>query len=336
MRIDVVGGGAIGLLASARLARAGADITLWTRTERQRDKLNEEGISLLGPGDVTGERIAVRGACMAIAPLNLGSSELQPNLADTADGDGSRWILLAVKQGDIGRELLNGLAGLAHAGHAPAAVLCLQNGIGHIAKLSAALGEAPIYAAVTTEGAKREGETAVRHTGEGGLWIGENPENGSESGHSRRKAQKMLLSTLQKAGFAAFLSNDIKERVYRKLLVNAVINPLTAIYDVPNGKLPQHPLRLALMRRLHEETERVLLRAGMTAQPNSWEALLEVCGRTAANISSMLADVRAGRMTEIAEINGAVVALAEESGLRASLNEAVAAMVEALNDRIAP
>lgn len=315
MGIHIVGGGAIGLLFAAKLALAEVETSLWTRTEEQNKLLHEQGLLLVNGH---GEEQLVR---VASEWLN------EDRIADQEKED-EMWILLAVKQTAIDDELLahvKALAGMAKNG---ASVVCLQNGIGHTEKLAAALSRTPVYAAVTTEGAKRENGRKVQHTGIGELWIGDIGLKEQKNAEKCENAQKMLLLSLQKAGFHAFLSKDMNNRVYQKLLINAVINPLTAIFDVTNGQLPQHHRRLQHMKALHNETYEIVVAAGMEPIENSWEIVLDVCRRTSSNVSSMLSDVRAGRRTEIEAINGAVSRLAAQLGLKSPLNDAVTALIE--------
>lgn len=316
MHIDVIGGGAIGLWLAANLASAGEEVTLWTRTERQSLLIEEAGIGLT---DTEGNRRTVRVPC---EPM------LQPRvLAQKAKSAEESWIIVAVKQSAINDVLIGLLRDLTRVRRGTA-LLCLQNGIGHLERLAAGLGNVPIYAAVTTMGAKREDGRRVMLAGTGELWIGDRAENCPEIDEIRAKSQKKFLLSLQKAGFQAFLSNEINNRIFHKLLINAVINPLTAIFDVTNGELPKHERRVHIMRALHNETVDILIRAGMKDQGDSWEHVLDVCARTSANVSSMLADVRAGKETEIRAINGAVAKLAASYGMNAPMNEAMTAIVE--------
>jgi 2-dehydropantoate 2-reductase len=140
----------------------------------------------------------------------------------------------------------------------------------------------------------------------------------------------LLVSALSAAGIEAALSNNIMEHVYGKLLVNAVVNPLTALFRVKNGELPADPFRFRLMKALFHETLAVLQASGMRTDGGEWDRLLDVVRRTAENRSSMLADVEAGRPTEIDAINGGVVRLAREAGAAAPLNAAVAALIGAI------
>lgn len=331
MHIHVVGAGSIGLLISAMLAAAGAKVTIWTRSGEQADRIAKQGLLLH----------RLDGAEQVV---NIESNWIENTDADTStdDGHASRWIIVTVKQTHLNDVLLSHIASLAGAARERqgfTAVLALQNGIGHMQKLYQTLPEVPLYAAVISAGARRLDLRAVSHTGEGELWFGAVDENRSKWDNSRVNEQKMLLNALQTAGFTAFLSNDSEEmldRIYNKLLVNAVINPLTSIFDVKNGDLPLQPQRELLMRALYEESEQVLMKAGMKPIKEGWQRVLDVCSRTSGNVSSMLSDVRAGRATEIDAINGGIVELAKRQGVDAPLNLAVIAMIGAMQARTIP
>ncbi|MCM3626461.1 2-dehydropantoate 2-reductase [Paenibacillus glycanilyticus] len=310
MKIHIVGGGAIGLLHAGRLAQAGQEVTVWTRTNEQAEQLRAEGIRLE----------ALDGGTQTIGVQSHSFASLHDHPID--DIQSPSWIILTVKQSHIAEPLLRQLQLLSNE---HAALLCLQNGIGHMDKLAEFLPEAALYAGVTSVGARRLDERTVRHTGEGQLWFG--TLNGDKKDEN---LQNLLINILKSAGFSAELSNEMRDRIYQKLLINAVINPLTAIYDATNGELPQHPSRLKLMRSLFEETIAILTADGLKPEGDDWQRVLRVCTATAANVSSMLSDVRAGRQTEIDWINGGISTLGRYHGIPSPLNDAVTALVKQL------
>lgn len=311
MLIEIAGGGAIGLSWAARLAAAGVRTRLWTRTAEQAEQIRANHVLLLRGNDAFRAALDARHAVPEEAAA-----------AAAAEG-GERWIVAAMKSHQLtappALRLLAALAGSA----APAPVVCLANGIGHMERLAAALPGVPLIQAVTTEGALREGPAAVRQTGEGTTIVGTHAA-------VNINRQKLWLDTLSKAGIKAILSNNIMNHVYGKLLVNAVVNPLTALFRVKNGELSEDPVRLRLMRALFNETLEVLAASGMKTDGGEWDRLIDVIRRTADNRSSMLADMEAGRATEIEAINGAVVRLAGSAGIKAPLNEAVAVLIRAV------
>ncbi|MWC27455.1 ketopantoate reductase family protein [Paenibacillus sp. MMS18-CY102] len=324
MRVMVVGGGAIGLLFGARLAMAAHDVTIWTRTDKQAALLAEEGIEFV-------ERDCVHAVPVAAFAV-MDKHQVNHKLSQVRSV-----VFVTVKQPQLTDGLLSHIASITQSGDV---VVGMQNGIGHMEKLKLALPGRIVLAGVTTEGALRHHPRTVEHTGEGQLYIGD-IEAGATAirggstqldGSAQESGQKMLVDMLQKAGFTTILSNDMSNRIYQKLLINAVINPLTAIYDVQNGALPNHSARRSLMRALHKETYDVLAAAGYQDQgdADSWDQLLLVCERTAQNVSSMLADIRRGSVTEVGWINGGVCRLADQLGLTAPLNAAAVSMVKAL------
>ncbi|MDQ8736844.1 2-dehydropantoate 2-reductase [Paenibacillus sp. LHD-38] len=324
MQIDVVGGGSLGLLYGAKLAEAGADVTIWTRSKEQAALLTDQGTMVRELGGTREHVVRIKGV--------WGGHADRAGMRTENNGTGLRWLVLAVKQTDVDElllELLDQLAACSNDEHTP--IICLQNGIGHLDRIKSKLPNNPLFAAVTTEGAKRLDARSVEHTGRGELWLGEWAGNERNPDNTQDISLKMLVSTLQSAGFATFLSNDMENRIYYKLLINAIINPLTALFDVENGELPLHPSRKKLMRALYAESEFILERAGMALQQDGWQLVLDVCRNTSRNISSMLSDIRAGRATEIDAINGGVVMLAEKFGLQAPLNQAVIEFVKALH-----
>ena len=120
----------------------------------------------------------------------------------------------------------------------------------------------------------------------------------------------------------------------KKLVVNSIINPLTALYNCKNGELLGGSVvgSDTIDRLVHEAG--VIIRAlpGLQMDESlrdifSDERLRgwvnEVATATAENTSSMLQDVRAGRKTEIDYINGHLVQQALETGKPCELHNAL-------------
>lgn len=313
MTIDIIGAGSLGLLIAGKLLASGSRVRLWCRSGEQCTRLREEGLAVeyedgSDPVFIAGERIEAFPA----AAFSLRYSPLP--------GD---WLVLAVKQTALHAQVLDLLKPL---GGMPLNVLCLQNGWGHMERIRELLPAASLYAAVTTEGAKRESPVRVIHAGRGqthvGLFHGRNNAGGPYA--------PMLIEALRKAGFCADLSNQVETMIFRKLLINAVINPLTAIWRVPNGSLPASDSRLGLMRELYEEGTAVYDACGIRHEDRLWDDILEVCRATSGNISSMLADVQAGRETEIRWINGCLVDMARRAGVEVPANRWISRIIEGM------
>ncbi len=206
----------------------------------------------------------------------------------------------------------------AHMLPATASVLTLQNGLGPQEVLQQALGAARVVVGVTTYGARVLAPGQVQATGPGTVDLARHPRAG------------FWQTTLAQAGFTVRVHADVQGLIWGKLAINAAINPLTALLDVPNGALLEDPAARLFMARAATEVARVAAAQGIAlpfADPVA--AAEEVARRTAANASSMRQDLQRGAPTEIDAICGAVARIGRQVGQPAPLNEALWDMVRA-------
>ncbi|MEO3947437.1 2-dehydropantoate 2-reductase [Gorillibacterium sp. CAU 1737] len=310
MRLHIIGGGSIGMLLAAKLEAYGP-LKLLVRTEEQASLIRSTGLVLT-------DQSAKESLHYIEAAVFEGEV-----LDDTTAPD---WIFLTVKQKDIQDDLLRGLAGQLGE---RTQVLCFQNGIGHADKLRAFLPEERIWLAVTTEGARRQSLNKVVHTGRGLTQVGRAyPAQAFLPQETPLADERYPL--FSEAGLKWRLRDDIWTAVWDKLLVNSVINPLTAIWRLPNGKLLEREDRRELMRELYQEGLQTAVAHGIPTSPDLWETLIQVCQDTSSNHSSMLQDVEKGNETEIAWINGSILEKAREKSLPLPLTEWLVRMVTAL------
>jgi 2-dehydropantoate 2-reductase len=221
------------------------------------------------------------------------------------------WILVLVKAPDT-----RAAAQIA-ARMSPRGVLSLQNGWVEellrepLAGVLAAQG-------VTTEAAWRQGRD-VRHTGAGDTLAPPGFED--------------LVGLLQRAGFRARVEPRIVEARMRKLLVSTCINPLTALYRIPNGLACEPPYAMHFARLAHEGAA-ILRAAGLDIDDRSaLELAAGVARATAGNRSSMLQDVEAGRETEAEFLTGALLKMAAAHDVAAPTHQALHRFLLALESR---
>lgn len=197
--------------------------------------------------------------------------------------------------------------------------LTLQNGLGNLEVLSGVLGQERATAGATTAGATLEAPGLVRPAGEGMIALENNARLDG------------LAGRLEAAGFAVQRHERIDSLLWGKLVINAAINPLTAVLGLPNGALLERPAARSLMCDLAVETAAVAAARGIDLPfDDPASTAEEVARRTDSNLSSMLQDVRRGAPTEIEAICGAVVKAAGEVGIPAPLNEVFLRLVTAL------
>ena len=206
--------------------------------------------------------------------------------------------------------------------------LTLQNGLGNLEQLVAAVGAQRAAAGVTSQAATLLAPGRVRHAGSGPTVLGIPP--------GREEAITAVAGLFTRAGLETRISDDVDSLLWSKLIVNVGINALTALLRVPNGVLAQTPECDLLMARAVAEAVAVAraLSIGLDGE-RQLERVREVCLRTADNRASMLQDILRGRATEIDAINGAVVARGRAAGVDTPVNLLLTQLVQALEATVA-
>lgn len=196
-------------------------------------------------------------------------------------------------------------------------VITIQNGLGHSERLAAVLGDDHVAVGVIYVGAALEGGQ-LRTTGPGRVELG------------RAAHVDELAAALRAGGMTATVVDDPWPAVWRKLVGNAAVNPVSALVGITNGELLQH-LASRIVDAAARETARVASAEGVPISDDDavslWRAMAEL---TAANRSSMLQDVRNGRPTEIDWINGEVVRRGRRHHVPTPVNDALLKLVEVL------
>ncbi|MBM4309949.1 MAG: 2-dehydropantoate 2-reductase [Deltaproteobacteria bacterium] len=300
MKIVIVGAGAMGCLFAALLRRAGLEPLLLEKSPSTVAAIGCGGLVL---EDLTGthavDRIAITGDAAGIGPAD--------------------YVVFFVKAFDTASA-----AGFAAACIGPATVVVtLQNGIGNADVLSERFPGSNVLAGITAHGATLLGPGHVRHAGCGETAFGPLHPSG-------RRSAEVLCDVFNASGIAARIDDDVHALLWGKLCVNIGINALAAILDISNGRiLEMDPVR-DIMRNAVREAVAVAVAQGLEFDADEQVARVEqVCRATQSNICSMLQDVRAGRMTEIEYINGAVVRAGRSLHCPVPVNAMLADLVRA-------
>ncbi|RME90061.1 MAG: 2-dehydropantoate 2-reductase, partial [Anaerolineae bacterium] len=294
-RLLIVGTGALATLFAARLAAIGVHITMLGTWQEGLDALREHGARLT-EADGASRAFPVRAT------------------DDPADCRAARYALVLVKSWQTERAARQLADCLPEDGLA----LTLQNGLGNDAVLARTLGRARVALGVTTTGATLLAPGLARLGGEGTVSIEEHPR------------LPPLADALRAAGFRVEVVPDAQSLVWGKLVINAAINPLTALLRVPNGALLERPTARDLMGELAREAAAVAHALGVAlpfADPVA--AAEEVARRTATNHSSMFQDVQRGAPTEIDAICGAIARLGEQHDVPTPVNRTLWRLVRA-------
>ncbi len=284
--ILIAGTGALATLFAARLSAAGHPVTMLGTWENGLRALRENGARLV---DANGVEHAY--------PVETTNNP--------ADCRGARYALVLVKSWQTER-----VAGqLADCLTEDGLALTLQNGMGNREHLAGTLGLPRVALGVTTTGATLLGPGLARAGGEGVVSVEAHPRLGP------------LETALRGAGFNVQIVNDAEALVWGKLVINAAINPLTALLRVPNGELLHRPAAHLLMRTLAKEAATVAAAQGIHLPfDDAVKAAEEVARKTANNHSSMFQDIRRGAPTEIDAICGAITQAGEKLGVSTPVN----------------
>lgn len=284
-KILIVGTGAMASLFAARLAGV-AEVTLLGTWGAGLDALETRGVRLVET-DETEESFAVR-------------------VARSPEGcTGAKLAIVLVKSWQTRRAADQ----LAECIHPQGIALTLQNGLGNREILEHALGVERVGFGVTTIGATILEPGRVRSGGEGPIHFRPHP------------SMTALVELLTQAGFVMDPVEDVRGLLWGKLVINAAINPLTALLEVPNGALLESPSLMEVMVGAAEETAAVADALGVKlpfADPGA--QVMDVARSTGENSSSMLQDIRRSAPTEIDAISGAVVREGERAGISTPIN----------------
>jgi len=265
MRIGIIGGGAIGLLFASRLSEI-HKINLYCRRQEQVDSIKKQGLYLNG-NLLPKDRVWAKTTEEDIEEVDL--------------------FIIATKQYHL-PTLLPFLGKIPQ--HIP--LLFLQNGMGHLDYIED-LPHTTIIVGVVEHGSLKQSENKVDHTGMGVTRI-------AIYRGSMEKLQSIFLK-LNSPSFPFTLELDYYDMLSRKLVINAIINPLTAIFQVKNGVLLKNPHFFELMKELFYEVDLVLK---LKEPERIFEQVVSVCEKTGENESSMFRDLKLGRKTEIDAIIG--------------------------------
>jgi len=290
MEIIVLGAGAIGSLYGAKLA-AHNDVTLVGRAEHAA-AINFEGLRIEG---IESQIVRMRAAT---AIKQIGPEAL---------------IILTTKVPDS-EAALRPIAQLVRP---DTTIICLQNGIGSELIARAAIGNrGVVLRGITQFGAIFKSPGVIQFMARGYTSIED----------SERSAR--IADVLCAAGLDCWVSPDIGADVWHKLVINCVVNPITAILGCEVGGIANPQLDL-LKRLVIDECVAVAAVEGVTFK-GDFIREIDDRFRPSHNIASMLQDLRRGHLTEIDYLNGAVTVLGARHGLECPVNDALTKIIKAM------
>lgn len=300
MKIGIMGAGAIGTLYGGMLAASGTDTVIYVKPGPKYDILKKKGkLEIIFPGNRT--------------------IESNPLITDSLTGlSECDFLILCVKS--YSTEKAAAMA--SEAVKKSCIIVSFQNGLGNIEAIKRYFPENRISAGTTSEGSFLKGPGIAVHGGKGVTSISMLDKNNS--------CLEKFAEAMNYAGFKCKIDPDYMKLIWKKLIVNAAINPLTALENVSNKYICSSPYLKKIAEKIIEEgikcaeAEEIFLSFKEMA-----DTVFTTAEKTGDNISSMLQDIRGGRTTEIDHISGAIEKRGIKYGIETKTNSAMKNLVKA-------
>jgi 2-dehydropantoate 2-reductase len=292
-RVAVVGLGSIGGVAAGCLAAAGrCDVIACARRPIERLTLEQP------QGTVV----------VALAALTEPAQAEQP-----AD-----WVLLCTKT----HQTESAAPWLARLCAPATRVAVLQNGIGHLARVAPFVGGATVVPAIVYYNGEQLAPDRVR------LRQGADEDVVVPDDESGRAFVDLFAGTPLRIG----LSDDFATLAWRKLLINAVANPITTL-TMQRQAVLRRPDVQELCRKILDEAVAVARAEGVPLTDDEPARAMATLFTFSGDLgTSMYFDRLAGRHLEVEALTGAIVAAGERLGVPTPLNGALLTLLRAIDD----
>lgn len=139
-----------------------------------------------------------------------------------------------------------------------------------------------------------------------------------------------ICALFNSCGLKTRVSENIREEVWSKLVLNCVVNPLTALFRVPDCEILSEPLRWvrhSVVRECIEVAEAESV--NINVEQNEVDRRIQ----RYTNLSSMCQDIIKGKKTEIEFLNGKIVELGLKHGIPTPVNQTLTCLIRFLEER---
>ena len=306
--VAVLGAGAVGCFYGGMLARAGHEVTLIGRTLHV-DAFRKTGLHF--EGLKFDEHIAVK-------------ASIDPDAVR-----GARLVLFCVKSTDTETAATQIAAHL----DANAIVLNLQNGVDNTERIVARIGR-PVIPAVVHVATEMRGPGHLKHHGRGDLVIGA---PGGKPDAGQAALLERIRAAFVAAGVPVTVSDNVAGALWGKLVVNCAYNAISAIGQLPYGRMVTGAGVREVMTDVVGEVLAVATARGVAMAPDTLAKVLGLADSMPTQYSSTAQDLARRRPTEIDHLNGYVVRQGESLGIPVPANRALHALVKLIElKQVAP
>ncbi|MBE9398612.1 2-dehydropantoate 2-reductase [Pontibacterium sp. N1Y112] len=308
MRFLMIGAGGIGAYYAARLLEAGHEVVLTARgphlTALQNDGLTVEHPEFSFQGPVTAMDHATLIATTEASQFDL--------------------IAISLKAGAT-ESVLNELESWLTDQNTP--ILSLQNGVDNEPAIANAIGNQRTIGGLAVRiGGHIIKPGVIEAKGPAQVVMGAWP-NAKQTPELQQQLQP-LADTLNDAHIPTTLTDDIQYQLWRKLIINNGVNPLSALTLLDTQKLTHHPAYGKAVYRMMEETAKAAKADNVPLTKADVDEMFELISTFDAIKTSMLVDREKGRPLELEEICGAVLRRCAALGEDAPTTELVQALLK--------
>jgi 2-dehydropantoate 2-reductase len=298
MKVCIVGCGAVGSLFAANLGTLD-DVEVWAYdlSREHVDAINDDGLRLVGAGEVTG-RVRATTDAAELPACDFGIVATKAMHTDSA------------------------IAATARA-FADGAVATVQNGIGNEEVLARHV--ARVIRGTTFPAGKLIEPGVVQWDVKGDTTLGP-----FEPQPARADEIERLADACTRGGMPTHAVADARGPQWRKVIFNAATNPLGALTGLTHGRVCEQPPLRRLASQLVDEGKAVAAAQGIELDSDP-EELIDYAARPEVaynHKASMLQDVEARRQTEVDFLNGGIADFGRRLGVPTPQNETIWALVK--------
>ena len=302
MKITVLGAGAMGSLFSGYLSRKN-DVTVVDVSDAMVNAINSNGVNIKEKD----------GSVLTFPPKAVRNSA----------GIGPQDLVIVFVKSMFTISALEGNRNLIGP---DTYVMTLQNGAGHESKLLKFADRRHVIIGSTQHNSSVIEPGHIFHGGSGVTSIG------LLDGDSSPLEE--IAQNLTSCGFVCHTENNVQKQVWKKMFTNTAASSLTALFQVPLGFIHTDPNANWLMKQLCREAVEVANSLGLGFDLEEVTNDVEkVCINAPNGYTSIYADIRDGRRSEVDTISGSVVEAAHVQGIAVPYHEMVVKCIHALENK---
>ncbi|HAK18463.1 MAG TPA: ketopantoate reductase family protein [Lachnospiraceae bacterium] len=302
MKIAVIGAGAMGSIYGGHLSLHN-DVTLIDTNPKVIETVQQNGLKIEENGQENIYRPSAAVSCEGMEPVDL--------------------IILFVKA-LYSKAALSGNRNLIGPN---TYVMTLQNGSGHEDILGEFVPQDHIIIGTTEDNGAVLGFGHIRHGGVGNTNVGMLTED-------KENFLNKLKESFDSCGFNVRIHPNIQQLIWDKLFTNVSLSAVTAVLQVNIGYIAANEYAWQMTMALLHEAVETAHALGLEADE---EKLAEKIKATSVGspegVTSICADIRAGRKTEVDTISGSVVRAAHKAGVPVPVHKFVVNTIHALEGR---